>query len=79
MGEEIKSVSLDFPNSAEDQIYYEVGKVPLSGAMCKPVTSIKKVGNWRLADRPTYIEIYTEDGLVAEMHQFGHIRYFEEE
>uniref|UniRef100_A0A6H1ZY87 Uncharacterized protein n=1 Tax=viral metagenome TaxID=1070528 RepID=A0A6H1ZY87_9ZZZZ len=74
----IKSVSLDFPNSEKgEQLYYEVGKVSIGGKISKPVTTIEKRLYRGQECWPPYCRIYTEDGLIAEMHQFGHIRYFE--
>ena len=74
----IKSITLDFPNCDDGSvIFYEVGRKPMSQSISKPVTEIRKAErNGEYCGIP-YYEIYTEDGLVAEMHQYGHIEYFE--
>ena len=75
----IKSLTLDFPNSDDgSMLFYEVGTKPICQSISKPITEIRKAERCGepLALIP-YYEIYTEDGLVAEMHQYGHIVYFE--
>ena len=75
----IKSITLDFPNAdAGNVIFYTVGVTPRHSGISKPVTEIRKAerfGEWGMIP---YYEIYTEDGIIAEMHQYGHIVYFQE-
>lgn len=70
----IKSISLDFPNCDNGEvIYYEVGVLPFGHK--KPIMEIRRSqrnGEMALID---FYEIYNEDGIIAEMHQYGHIQY----
>jgi len=73
----IKEVGLHFPNSEQgDIVYYKVGSPFQKG---KAVTEIKAVS---MSPQPycekVHYEIYTEDGLVMEMHQYGYVEYFKE-
>lgn len=75
-GLKIKSISLEFPNCDDGSIiFYEVGKTDVGG---KIVTEIKKAERCGEMAMIPYYEIYTENGLHAEMHQYGHIVYEEE-
>jgi hypothetical protein len=70
----IKSVALDFPNCTDgDCVYYLVGKVSYGNT--KPVSRIESYQD--SPESPRYFRIFTDDGLIAEMHQYGHIQYFE--
>ena len=67
----IKSIELCFPMSTKEEIvYYEVGK--------NEITKIEKKHKLgQMAEIPYYV-IYKGDKLVAEMHHYSRITYFEE-
>jgi len=72
--EKIKSVTLDFPNFTDETcVYYAVGKVPYGytnkASRIEPYLDSPS--------SPRYFRIFTKEGLIAEMHQYGHIQYFE--
>lgn len=74
MTKKIESISLDFPNSdCGEVLWYKVGKPWHHEG--KIVTEIKKCERYGEQSMIPYYEIHTEDGVVAEMHQFGHIVY----
>jgi hypothetical protein len=73
----IKSICLGFPNADDGSVlFYNVGRPWKCNREGKVVTEIKAVS---ICPEPycekVHYEIYTEDGLVAEMHQYGHIVY----
>ena len=76
---EIKSITLYFPNSEQGEIvYYEVGRPQKKDG--KPVTKIMLNS---YATEPycehQFYQIFTADGLVVDMHQFGAVEYFTKE
>jgi len=74
----IKSITLDFPNDTEGNcIYYCVGQINKNTGLT--VTKIMENG-YCCGDGATHMfySIFSDNKLIADMHQYGHIVYEEE-